>query len=85
MVIFSLAVLAAAETEADMVVEELLKSSCFDCQTHFKEFDETLSKDDYWRIPQWGFLTVLRHLSEGVLEKATELSLKYVWLTHRVT
>jgi hypothetical protein len=44
-----------------------------DCQkvavlivTHFKEFDESLLKDDYWRILQLGFLTVLRHLSEGV-------------------
>jgi hypothetical protein len=41
-----------------MVVEGLPKSSRFDCQTHFKEFDETLLKDDYWRILQLGFLIV---------------------------
>lgn len=35
-----------------------------------KEFDETLLKDDYLRILRWGFLTVLCHLSEGVLETA---------------
>lgn len=56
MVIFSLAVLAVAETEVDMVVEGLPKL--------LKEFDETLLKDDYWRILRWGVLTVLRHLSE---------------------